>query len=349
MADSKLIQMTSVTEKFRKFWLRDEGSENKKEFHAEKLQFDDVNFIMCAIFCAIAIATLIIFSITALVRRDISFAFTLFGFALATTIGIGTIWITGVDWLAKHFTTLIMAILCIYLFYTGGTSGTGPIIFLVFPSVALFLQGNYIGAYSVVGLLILSSFIYAFNLLGFDNSQYEDALITRVFMVYVLISALSYAFSYFKDKAEKDFLTSQQELEQGNIKDSETGLANRALLEKLLQLESGRCKQYQRPGSFITIKLAIELTKEYKYLRNNNRLVYKNIRKIFNKVLRHADIPGHWTEDQLLILLPETNLKTAHELSEKLSTVFKNYNTLFDDPTVDVKATITAEEIAVPE
>ena len=98
-----------------------------------------------------------------------------------------------------------MAVLCIYLFYTEG-NGTGPIVFLIFSSVALFLQGNFIGAYSVISLLIISSFIYAFNLFGFDNSLYTDTFINRVLVVFVIISLLSYAFSYFKAKAERDVL-----------------------------------------------------------------------------------------------------------------------------------------------
>lgn len=103
----------------------------------------------------------------------------------------------------------MMAVLCIYLFYTGGSGGTGPIIFLIFPPVALFLQGNFLGTYSVLSLLILSSFIYAFNLFGFDNSLYTNTFINRVLLVFIIISLLSYAFSYFKDKAEKDLLKNQ--------------------------------------------------------------------------------------------------------------------------------------------
>ncbi|MBN4054034.1 hypothetical protein JYT97_04020, partial [Haliea sp. AH-315-K21] len=209
MKNIKLMQRTSATEKIKKFWLHENERKSQQKFHAEKLRLDDINFIMSGVFCSVAIIALIIFSIAALARQDINYAFTLFGFALAATTGIGAIWFTGADWLAKHYTTLLMALFCIYLFYTGGTNGTGPIIFLIFPSVALFLQGNYIGAYSVISLLIISSFIYAFNLFGFDNSQYADAFINRVLVVFVIISLLSYAFSYFKDKAERDFLESQ--------------------------------------------------------------------------------------------------------------------------------------------
>lgn len=345
MQSSKIVQPTSTIEKLKKFWLRSNDVNNKKEFHAEEFQPDDVNFIMSGIFCSIAIVSLILFSIAALVRQDAGFAFTLFGFALATTIGIGAIWVTGEDWLAKHFTTLLMAILCIYLFYTGGTNGTGPIIFLVFPSVALFLQGNYIGAYSVVSLLILSSFIYAFNLLGFDNSLYEDTFIIRVLMVYVLISSLSYAFSYYKDKAEKSFLKSQASLEKGSIVDGLSGLANRVLMEKLLSLELNRVNRYFRPSSIILLKLEIKNSEQFRFIGINKQRIFENIVKVFNKVLRLADVGGRWGEDLFLIILPETKITQTQEIVNKLTSVFNNYQKLFDDQTIEVKSLITCEEI----
>lgn len=343
------MHINHTAKRLKNFWLLyDEGNENKKS-RAETLQADEVNFIMCSVFSLVAVAVLIIFSISALVSHDIQYAFILFSFALMTVIGLGCIWISGADWLAKHFTTLLIAVLCVYLFYTGGTDGTGPVILLIFPSVALFLQGNVVGPYSVLSLLLLVLGIYIFSPFGFDNTQYSPALISRVLIVFVVVAMLSYAFAFFKGKAEKDFLSTQMELEKGNIEDPETGLANRALLEKLLAMESERCTRYQRPGSLITIKLDIELTSQYKYLRDNRRLVYKNILKIFDKVLRKADVPGHWTKNQLIILLPETTLGMALELSAKLTAIFKNYNKLFDDPTVDIKVNITAEEIPVSE
>jgi diguanylate cyclase (GGDEF)-like protein len=341
---SKLMQSTPTTEKSKAlFGSRVDNSQ--KKFHTEKLQFDDVNFILCGIFCAIAIVTLLIFSIAALTRGDISFAFTLFGFALATTAGIGAIWFTGEDWLAKHFTTLMMAVLCVYLFYTGGSSGTGPIIFLIFPPVALFLQGNFMGAYSVLALLIISSFIYAFNLFGFDNSLYTDAFINRVLLVFIITSSLSYAFSYFKDKAERELLENQDILEKNAITDQVSGLASHILLEKLLFIELNRVSRYFRPSSLILINFKITNTEKYKFVGINRRQVISNIVKIFNKVLRVSDTAGRMDSDSYLIILPETKIDDAQKICSKLNAVFNNYQKLFDDPTIVLEANIHCKEI----
>jgi len=343
MKISKLMPGLPTTEKIRDSRTHEEKTQ--KQFHTEKIQFDDVNFILCGIFCAIAIVTLLIFSIAALARQDISFAFTLFGFALATTAGIGAIWFTGEDWLAKHFTTLMMAVLCIYLFYTGGSGGTGPIIFLIFPPVALFLQGNFLGAYSVLSLLILSSFIYAFNLFGFDNSLYTNTFINRVLLVFIIISLLSYAFSYFKDKAEKDLLKNQEILEKNSIIDQLSGLASNVLLEKLLSVELNRVSRYFRPSSLILISFQIKNTEHYKFVGINKKYVTKNIVKIFKKVLRFSDTAGRLGDDMYLIILPETKIDEAKIISKKLKSIFNNYQKLFDDQTVEIEARITCKEI----
>lgn len=343
MKISKLMLGLPATEKIRESGSHEE--KNQKKFHTDKLQFDDVNFILCGIFCAIAIVTLLIFSVAALARQDIGFAFTLFGFALATTAGIGAIWFTGEDWLAKHFTTLMMAVLCFYLFYTGGSSGTGPIIFLLFPPVALFLQGNFLGAYSVLSLLILASFIYAFNLFGFDNSLYSDTFINRVLLVFIIISFLSYAFSYFKDKAERELLENQEILEKNSIIDQLSGLASPVLLEKLLSVELNRVSRYFRPSSLILISFKIKNTEQYKFLGINKKYVTKNIVKIFHKVLRFSDTAGRLGDDTYLIILPETKIDEAQIISKKLNSVFSNYQKLFDDQTIEIEALITCKEI----
>ena len=226
-----------------------------------------------------------------------------------------------------------------------GARGTGPIIFLVFPSVALFLQGNYIGAYSVVSLLIISSFIYALNLFGFDNSQYEYTFITRVLMVYVLISLLSYAFSHFKDQAEKNFFKSQAALEKGSILDQQSGLANRALLEELLHIELNRVNRYFRPSSLILIQLDIKNPDQFRFLGVNKKRVFKSIVKIFNKVLRVSDVAGRWNKELILIILPETKINQTEIITKKLRAVFKSYQELFDDQTIEINTFIVCEEI----
>jgi len=110
------MNINHTTKRLKNFWLFFENRKDHQKSKADTLQFNEVNFFMCSVFGLIAVAALFIFSIAALSRQEINFAFALFSFALITIIGLGCIWISGEDWLAKHFTTLIMALLCVYVF-----------------------------------------------------------------------------------------------------------------------------------------------------------------------------------------------------------------------------------------
>ncbi len=96
------MQINHTTKRSKNFLLFFEDRGDHQKSKADTLQFDEVNFFMCSVFSLIPVAALLIFSIAALSRQDIDFAFTLFSFALTTVIGLGCIWISGADWLAKH-------------------------------------------------------------------------------------------------------------------------------------------------------------------------------------------------------------------------------------------------------
>ena len=56
-------------------------------------------------------------------------------------------------------------------------------------------------------------------------------------------------------------------------------------------------------------------------------------------------MPGRWNENLILIILPETKVDQTKEIIKKLSSVFNNYQELFDDQTIEIKSSICSEEI----
>ena len=137
------MHINHTAKRLKNFWLLYDGREDQKKSRADTLQADDVNFIMCSIFGLVAVVVLFVFSIAALTRQDINYAFTLFSFALTTIIGLGGIWISGADWLAKHFTTLLMAILCVYFFLHGRDQRYWPSYFIDLPLSCSISSGQY--------------------------------------------------------------------------------------------------------------------------------------------------------------------------------------------------------------
>lgn len=148
-------------------------------------------FVFCGIYCVIAVLILIIFGFAALAREEVVYANVIFSFAFTTAFIYGVIWVTHYYFLAKHLIAALMGALCIYLFYTGGTEGAGPVFYMAFPMVAVFLQGFVIGSIYILTLAAITLLIYAASLLGFDRELYSFAFISRIATVYVITSFLS--------------------------------------------------------------------------------------------------------------------------------------------------------------
>ncbi len=126
-----------------------------------------------------------------------------------TVIGLCSLWLGHWYWIGRHFVTTMMALLCLYLFHSGGVQNTGPLYYGVLPSVALFLQGRLRGFVWVIVLLVLTCIP-----------------------------------EYFRLKAKRDLLLSINDLEALTYCDLSIRLANRSFLEKILHTEFGRHQRY---------------------------------------------------------------------------------------------------------
>jgi diguanylate cyclase (GGDEF)-like protein len=281
-------------------------------------QLEYRHFLFCGIYAAIAVFFLIFFGIAALLRDEPSLALVIFGFAVATTISYISIWLSGLYYLANHMITLLMACLCLYLFYTGGAENTGPIYYFVFPMVALYLQGVRAGSFSVIALLLVTWALQNTGMFGFDTERYAFTFYSRVMTVYVIVCILSFMFAYFRDQAERELLLSEGDLEQIVYSDLLTGLANQNLMNKLVYAEANRYQRY--PSPFCLILLEIDQYQKL-HLRFGNEFtnqVLVGLAGIFTRVLRRQDIPGRWESHRFLILAPETTLEGAHAVAQRL-------------------------------
>lgn len=279
---------------------------------------DRTEFLLCGLYCLVAVTFLVIFGIAAILRNEIPYALVILGFAVATCLIYGSIWFSGRYFLARHFVVALMASLCLYLFYSGGTENTGPIYYFVFPIVAVFLQGIRIGSLCVIGLLLVSLLIQETGLLGFDTQRYSFVFISRIFTVYVIISILSFLFAWFRERAERELLLSQEDVENITHADLLTGLANRQFMERLIQLEFQRYKRYGSPYCLMAVKVdAFErIRRRYGSEYSNSLLVM--LAQLLMHNLRVVDTPARWNDDILLIMLPEATLESANLMAQRM-------------------------------
>jgi diguanylate cyclase (GGDEF)-like protein len=275
-------------------------------------------FVFCGVYCAVAVFFLCIFGFAALGRGEEVYAFVIFSFAAATAVLYGAIWITHYYFLAKHLITALMGTLCIYLFYTGGTEGSGPVFYMAYPMVAVFLQGFMSGSIYILVLSVLTLFIYLTSFLGFDREIYDFVFISRIATVYIITSFLALFYSYYKYLSERELMFIYEDLEQLTFADQSTGIANRNLIEKLLNTEYKRFKRYGFKFSMMLLSINSYARVSNQYGQEAGELMFKDVAAIIQEELREPDIPALWERDIFIILLPNTAKESAQLVANRI-------------------------------
>lgn len=273
------------------------------------------HFRLCGLYSAVAITFLLFFGFAALGRGETAYALVIFGFAFVTAAVYVSAWYSRNYVYTKHFLTLLMGLLCLYLFYTGGTANTGPLYYFVFPLVAVFLQSLRAGMVSVLALLV-ATLLLEIGFFGFDTERYSTLLVLRIVAVYLIVAMLSFFFEYFRLRAEQELLLSLQDLSQVTYGDMGTHLANRRLMEKLLIAEIGRARRYPVDGCVMLVE-ADEASRLRGQSLEQLRLA---LSLVLRRQLREQDIPGIWDDNRFLVLLPLTAVDGAVAVAERLLT-----------------------------
>ena len=302
-------------------------------------------FIFCGIYCAIAVVILVVFGIAAFAREEVVYANVIFGFAFTTAFFYGAIWVTQYYFLAKHLITALMGALCLYLFYTGGTEGTGPVFYMAFPMVAVFLQGFATGSLYILTLAVLTAFIYAASLFGFDRELYTFVFISRIATVYAITAFLAAFYSYYKYLSERELILIYEDLEQITFADQNTGMANRNLIEKLLNTEYKRYSRYGFKFSMLLISINSYGRVSSQYGQETGDLMFRDAAKIIQAELRQPDVPALWERDTFLILLPYTAKASARLVANRICNKISEYDFFIDNKMEKAIASVGLVEV----
>lgn len=275
------------------------------------------HFLLCGLYSAVAISFLVLFGLAALYRGQLVYASVILGFALATIAVYTLAWYTHRYGYTRHYLTLLMGMLCLYLFYTGGTENTGPLYYFVFPLVAVFLQGFGFGIASVL-LLLLCTLALEAGAFGFDADRYSTTLMVRLTAIYLIIAMLAFLIEYFRVKSERELLLSIDDLNQLTYGDLTTSLANRRLMEKLLVSEVHRVQRYPLDLCVLFIEPDYLRVQTARYGSSYAWKVRMLLAEVLHQKLRVQDVPGCWDEARFLVLLPSTSLEGAMSLASRL-------------------------------
>ncbi len=115
---------------------------------------------------------------------------------------------------------------------------------------------------------------------------------------------------------ERDSLLAQ--LESVSLADDETGMPNQRALSQSLESQVSRSRRYKNP---LTI-LIMQIDNLDEFIKTHDTDTAKPlliaIRNMLNDQFRWADTIGRMTDDEFLLILPETHLEATEQMIELL-------------------------------
>jgi two-component system, cell cycle sensor histidine kinase and response regulator CckA len=177
--------------------------------------------------------------------------------------------------IACFYGIAITGTLYFYLLVTGGVNNTAHVWYYTFPLISSFLLGSKKGAGATILLLILAIIFFAVD---FDSpylTHYSKDFIIRFIPSFFLVFVFSYAFEYFREKAEGNLTSKNDELNKTINELKETDI-------KLRKAQEGLEKRVQERTAELS-KANIDLKHEIKVRERT-----ENERRRLETQLAHA-------------------------------------------------------------
>lgn len=294
-----------------------------------------------SLYCLIALVVLIMFATEAFIQHQTFHGRILLVFALLTVGCYIHIRLTSNTRRTATLIVLLLGSLCLFLFYTGGIAGTGPLWYFVFPLVALFILRLWAGVIAVMTLLVIT---LTLTLSGYFNLHpviYTQVFLERFFAVYLTVSAIAFFYAYARTSAQ--LLTDSQNRSYQNLANTDdlTRLPNRRRMTEMLYQEVGRTRRNK--GTFSIINFDIDYFKKVNdvYGHDAGDVILKAVPDIIiRNVLRGQDVCSRWGGEEFLVLLPDTTTSGARQVAERLRRAFEQYRILYGELIMSVTVSL---------
>ena len=297
-----------------------------------------------SLYSFIALFLLIAFAIESFVHHRNEYGIVLLVFAGLTIITNIYLRISGNRHTANTTIVILFGLLCLFLLYTGGSGGTGPIWYCVFPVLALFVQRLWAGTISVLLLFIITILLLWHPVGGFDPSIYTLEFKERFLVVYVTISIMSFLYAFLRTSTEMLMDNLNKDLKNMANTDELTRLANRRRMKEVLYQEVSRVRRTHGTFSLIILDLDNFKILNDDYGHDCGDSVLRATPGIIHSVLRTQDICARWGGEEFLILLPATDLKGAAQVAERVRMAFEKSRFKFGDLELNVTASLGISE-----
>jgi len=143
-----------------------------------------------------------------------------------------------------------------------------------------------------------------------------------------------------RDSAEEALRSANQQLGQLSITDSLTGLYNRRHLMEAVEAEHSRSQRYGNTMGLLMIDIDHFKRINDEFGHPCGDMVLQEVAKLLLVNVRSSDLVGRYGGEEMLILLPETDISGALEVGEKLRGVIERHRFNYDGTGVKITASV---------
>lgn len=247
---------------------------------------------------------------------------------------------------ASHIFIHSLFVLMLYLVYSGGVENTGPVWIFIFPVTAIFLYDlkrglNYTLVFTGLVLVIFSLPDHSFN-----ATVYPMEFKIRIFVSYMTIVIITAVYEYSRQETFLRMKELSRQLDIMAKHDALTGLLNRRGIYDRLEYEHTRMTRNKNSFSILLGDIDFFKTINDQYGHATGDHALKRLAKLFEEQTRSQDLVARWGGEEFLILLPDTNIKGAYTLGEKIRRAIENLTVEYSQKQVKFTMSFGVAEMA---
>lgn len=196
---------------------------------------------------------------------------------------------------------------------------------------AIYITPNRLINAQIVSIFFnLSFFILFANHIANTKTDVIFKIIIYDLIFIIFGNIVAYLTNFYRRRQFAD----NRELLRLSITDSLTGIYNRIKFDQELNRWVDHCNRYEDPLSLVIFDIDEfkKVNDNYSHLIGDS--ILQNITSIIKKDIRNTDIFARWGGDEFVILLPNTNIQQAMEMTERMrSYIQKNKYTIAENVT----------------
>ena len=246
---------------------------------------------------------------------------------------------------SANLVTISLMLLMVYLVFTGGFKGTGPLWIYIVPPVALFFGGMRKGTQNIGLFVLVISVLMFYPNDEWLGTSYTFEFKSRLIYSFLTVSCLFAFYEYVRQNSFHRIQEMSQNFEWQAMRDPLTGLLNRRGMQENLQSEFARSRRYNNDLTLMMCDIDFFKTVNDHYGHDKGDEIIKSMADIFKSGLRKQDSLARWGGEEYLFLLPETNGNQAMQLAEKLRRKIEATQYNQNDKTFSVTISIGLHQI----